>query len=199
MIFFRKMSQILNPRFPDGLEELPPPDRRNVIDHYKYWEHEAIVADLDQRRTELVVVCENFAYDFNIATVVRNSNAFLSKCIWIVGRRRFDRRGTCGTHKYEHIHHAEDIDSVLAHYPRHQIVAVDNVESATEINDYRWHQKSVVIFGQESIGVSNCALARAGETIYIPQIGSTRSLNVGTASGIVMYDYAVKAHKHILS
>jgi tRNA G18 (ribose-2'-O)-methylase SpoU len=189
----------LNPRFPDGLEESPPEDRRNVIDPYKYWEHEAIVADLDTRRTELVVVCENFAYDFNIATVVRNSNAFLCNCLWIVGRKRFDRRGTCGTHKYEHIHHAESIDEVLAGYKDHRIVTVDNVESATPINEYRWRDKTVMIFGQESIGVSNIALARADDIIYIPQIGSTRSLNVGTASGIAMYDYAVKAHKHYLT
>lgn len=193
------MTTIVNPRFPDGLETSPLEDRRNVIDHYKFWAHEAIVADLDTKRTELVVVCENFAYDFNIATVVRNANAFLANCIWIVGRKNFDRRGTCGTHKYEHIHHAKSIDEVLLHYEGYRVVAVDNIDGAEPINEYRWYQKSVVVFGQESIGVSNCALARAGDLIYIPQIGSTRSLNVGTASGIAMYDYATKAHKHYLS
>ena len=191
--------QILNPKFPDGLEQSSPHDRRNVIDHYKYWEHEAIVADLDQKRSELVVVCENFAYDFNIATVVRNSNAFLTKCVWIVGRKKFDRRGTCGTHKYEHIHNAESIEEVLAHYDRHRVVAIDNVESASPINEYRWHRRSVVIFGQEQIGLSNNSLARADDVIYIPQVGSTRSINVGSASAISMYDYSAKEHKHILN
>jgi tRNA G18 (ribose-2'-O)-methylase SpoU len=193
------MSTITNPRFPDGLEESPLEDRRNIIDHYKFWEHEAIVADLDKKRTELVVVCENFAYDFNIATVIRNSNAFLAKCVWIVGRKRYDRRGACGTHKYEHVNHAKDIDSVLENYPQHRIVAVDNVESAAAINEYRWHDKCVVVFGQEQIGVSNNSLARADDVIYIPQIGSTRSINVGTASGIAMYSYMATATKHLLS
>jgi tRNA G18 (ribose-2'-O)-methylase SpoU len=193
------MATTINPRFPDGLEGISPHDRRNVIDHYKYWEHEAIVADLDSKRTELVVVCENFAYDFNIATVVRNANAFVAKCLWIVGRKKFDRRGTCGTHKYEHIHNAESIDEVLAHYPKHNVVAIDNVESASPINDYRWHQRSIVIFGQEQIGVSNNSLARAADIVYIPQMGSTRSLNVGTASGIAMYDYMTKSNKHFLN
>jgi tRNA G18 (ribose-2'-O)-methylase SpoU len=186
------MSEIRNENWPDGLEKSPVEDRRNVIDHYKYWEHAAIVADLDTKRSELVVVCENFAYDFNIATVVRNSNAFLSKCVWIVGRKRYDRRGTCGTHKYEHIHHAESIDEVLSNYADHRIIAIDNVESASPVNEYHWQEKSLVIFGQESIGLSNIALARAADVVYIPQIGSTRSLNVGTASGIAMYDYSTK-------
>jgi tRNA G18 (ribose-2'-O)-methylase SpoU len=187
------MSDLRNPNFPDGLETSPIEDRRNVIDHYKFWEHEAIVADLDTRRSELVIVCENFAYDFNIATVVRNCNAFLPKCIWVVGRKRFDRRGTCGTHKYEHIHHAESVDEVLGAHPDHWIVAIDNVDGARPIRDYKWPEKTIMIFGQESIGVSNNALARAGDVVYIPQIGSTRSINVGTASGIALYDYSTKA------
>ena len=191
--------KILNPNFPDGLEQVSPHDRRNVIDHYKYWEHEAIVADLDTRRNELVIVCENFAYDFNISTVVRNSNAFLCNCIWIVGRKKFDRRGACGTHKYEHIHHAESTDEVLSNYDGYRIVAVDNVDGAQTINDYRWWQRSIMILGQEQIGVSNNSLARADDIVFIPQVGSTRSINVGSASAIAMYDYTAKAHKHILN
>ena len=181
------------------MEEASPEDRRNVIDHYKYWEHEAIVADLDKKRTELVVVCENFAYDFNIATVVRNSNAFLCESVWVVGRKRFDRRGTCGTHKYEHIHHAVDLNDVLSHYRRHRIVAIDNVEKAQSIVDYKWRDKSIIILGQEQIGISNSSLARADDIVYIPQIGSTRSINVGSASAIAMYDYAAKSHQHYLT
>lgn len=191
--------KILNPNFPDGLEQVSPHDRRNVIDHYKYWEHEAIVADLDTRRNELVIVCENFAYDFNISTVVRNSNAFLCNCIWIIGRKKFDRRGACGTHKYEHIHHAESIDEVLSNYDGYRIVAVDNVDDARTINDYRWWQRSIMILGQEQIGVSNNSLARADDIIFIPQVGSTRSINVGSASAIVMYDYMTKAERHFLT
>lgn len=193
------MTRILNPNFPDGLEQTSPHDRRNVIDHYKYWEHEAIVADLDTKRSELVVVCENFAYDFNIATVVRNSNAFLCKCVWIVGRKRFDRRGTCGTHKYEHIHHAENVDEVFSCYERYRVVAIDNVEEAQPITDYKWWDKSIIVLGQEQIGLSNNSLTRADDIVYIPQVGSTRSINVGSASAIAMYDYAAKAQSHYLT
>ena len=57
---------------PDDL----PQDRRNLIDPYKYWSEEAVIADLDTRRHQFVVLCENLAYDFNISTVVRNANAF---------------------------------------------------------------------------------------------------------------------------
>ena len=51
-------------------------DRRNVVDRYRYWRLEAIVADLDPRRHPFHVAVENWAHDFNIGSVVRTANAF---------------------------------------------------------------------------------------------------------------------------
>ncbi len=56
----------------------PTGDRRNVVDRYRYWRHEAIVADLDTRRHDFHVAIENWQHDLNIGTVVRNANAFLA-------------------------------------------------------------------------------------------------------------------------
>jgi hypothetical protein len=44
-------------------------DRRNVIDRYRYWSNDAIVADLDTRRHPFHVAIENFQHDRNIGTV----------------------------------------------------------------------------------------------------------------------------------
>jgi len=167
-------------------------DPRNLIDHFKYWKHDAIVAALDTRRHEFVVVRENFAYDVNIATAIRNANAFLAREIWIVGRRRFDRRGAMGTHRYQHVHYTKDESQLLDRFKAEgmRIVVVDNVNEAHSLIDYSWQPKSVLVFGQEQIGVSAEALARADDVVYIPQYGSTRSINVGTASGIAMFSYA---------
>ena len=106
----RPMASHENPDFPS---ERALADPRNLIDHFKYWRHDAILAALDARRHEFVVVLENFAYDFNIATAIRNANAFLAREVWIVGRRRFDRRGAMGTHRYQHVHHTKDEPALL--------------------------------------------------------------------------------------
>jgi tRNA G18 (ribose-2'-O)-methylase SpoU len=183
------MSGLENHNFP-GDEKLRDP--RNLIDHFKYWRHDAILAALDARRHEFVVVLENFAYDFNIATAIRNANAFLAREVWIVGRRRFDRRGAMGTHRYQHVHHSDDEPALLARFKDEgmRIVAVDNVPGAASLIGYQWAAKSVLVFGQEQIGVAPHALRAADDVVYIPQYGSTRSINVGTASGITMYSYA---------
>ena len=56
-------------------ELLAEGDTRNVVDAYRYWKREAIVADIDARRHPLHVAIENFAHDANIGTVVRTANA----------------------------------------------------------------------------------------------------------------------------
>lgn len=167
-------------------------DPRNLIDHYKYWEDDAIRAALDKKRFPFAVLCENFGNDFNISTVIRNANAFTAKEVWICGRRKWDKRGAVGTYHYEHIKYAEtSLEVILAFKEQgYKIVAVDMVDNAANINDYTWREKTLMIFGQEQLGVSQEALDNADDVVYIPQYGSTRSINVGTAAGIAMNSYA---------
>lgn len=171
-----------------------PGDRRNVIDHFKYWSDEAIKVALDERRLPFAIMLENFAHDFNIACAIRNGNAFSTGEVWIVGRRKWDKRGAVGTYKYEHIHYADTSEEVIERFRErgYRIVAVDNLDGACELQRYRWEPKSLMMFGQESIGLSQRALDLADDLVYIPQTGSTRSINVGAASAVLMYDYVSK-------
>ena len=82
-------------------------DRRNVVDRYRYWTMEAIVADLDRRRHDFHVAIENWQHDFNIGTIVRTANAFLAAEVHIVGNRRWNRRGAMVTDRYQHVRHHE--------------------------------------------------------------------------------------------
>ena len=86
-------------------EDAEGPDTRNVIDRYKGWPMERIVADLDSRRHDFHVAIENWQHDFNIGSVVRTANAFLAKEVHIIGNRRWNRRGAMVTDRYQHIRH----------------------------------------------------------------------------------------------
>ena len=66
---------------PDSLldpELLLNGDTRNVLDQYRYWKMEAIIASLDQRRHKYHVAIENWQHDLNIGSIVRSANAFLA-------------------------------------------------------------------------------------------------------------------------
>jgi len=177
-------------------------ESRNIIDHYHYWKHEAILADLDARANNFTVLCSNLYNDFNIATCIRNANAFLAKKVVIYGSKQYDRRGTVGTHHYVRMLHAgtfsrlgETLDSLKQEVGMDlHLVAVDNVPKARRLDSYAWPKDKhvVMIFGQEQVGVPQELLELANDTVYIAQYGSVRSLNVGTASGVVMYDYCAK-------
>lgn len=177
-------------------------ETRNIIDHYHYWKHEAILADLDEKANNFSIICSNLYNDFNIATCIRNANAFCSKRVVVYGNKQFDRRGTVGTHHYVRMRHARTLQclseqikelSADTRQPLH-LVAVDNISSACPVDTYEWPKDKhvVMIFGQEQVGVPPELLELAQDCVYIRQYGSVRSLNVGTASGVVMYDYCSK-------
>ncbi len=166
-------------------------DRRNVVDRYRYWRTEAIVADLDTRRHPFHVAIENWQHDLNIGTVVRNANAFLASSVRIVGRRRWNRRGAMVTDRYQHVdHHASIADfAAWADGEGLPLVAIDNLPGAVPIDRAELPRRCVLVFGQEGGGLSEAARDAAKMVCSIRQFGSTRSINAGVASGIAMYEW----------
>jgi len=176
-----------DPRFDPEL--LAQGDTRNVVDHYRYWRREAIVADLYRRRHPLHVAIENFAHDANIGTVVRTANAFAARAVHIVGRRRWNRRGAMVTDRYQHLNHHPDVASLLAFAGTAglTVVAVDNLPGSVPVETAELPRDCLLLFGGESAGLSEQARAGAAATVSIAQFGSTRSINVGVAAGIAMH------------
>jgi tRNA G18 (ribose-2'-O)-methylase SpoU len=166
-------------------------DSRNVIDRYRYWSMEAIVADLDARRHPFHVAIENWQHDLNIGSIVRTANAFLADTVHIVGRRRWNKRGAMVTDKYQHIVHHEDVAALVAWATERglPIVAVDNVEGSVPIEGTALPERCVLLFGQEGPGLSPEALAASELAVEITQYGSTRSINASAAAAIVMYEW----------
>jgi tRNA G18 (ribose-2'-O)-methylase SpoU len=164
-------------------------DRRNVVDAYRYWRRDAVIADLDDRRHDFHVAIENFQHDHNIGTVVRTANAFAARAVHIVGRRRWNRRGAMVTDRYQHIDHHPDVDSLLSFAAAEElsVVAVDNTPGACRIETASLPRRCVLLFGQEGPGLTPAAHEAASMVVSIAQFGSTRSINAGVAAGIVMH------------
>jgi tRNA G18 (ribose-2'-O)-methylase SpoU len=167
-------------------------DRRNVLDVYRYWSVEAIVADLDTRRHPFHVAIENWEHDRNIGTVVRTANAFLAAEVHIVGKRKWNRRGAMMTDIYQHVRHHESIESLLDWAAAHDdgplpVIGVDNLPGSVPIESTELPERCLLLFGQEGPGLSAAAHAAAEQVCSIAQFGSTRSINAGVAAGIAMH------------
>ncbi|RIX33876.1 RNA methyltransferase [Corynebacterium falsenii] len=176
-------------------ELLDEGDRRNVVDAYRYWTREAIVADIDQRRHSLHIAIENFENDSNIGTVVRTANAFAVDTVHIVGRRRWNRRGAMVTDRYQHLQHHTTVGEVLDFAAERglEVVAVDNTPGSVPLETAELPERCLLLFGQEGPGVTAEAQAGARMTVSIAQFGSTRSINAGVAAGIAMHAW-VRQH-----
>jgi tRNA G18 (ribose-2'-O)-methylase SpoU len=176
-----------DPRYDDDL--LRDGDRRNVVDRYRYWTVEAIVADLDTTRHPFHVAIENLAHDFNIGSVVRTANAFNAASVHIVGRRRWNRRGAMVTDRYLHVVHDDDAAALAAwaHDSGLVLVGVDNLPGSVPLETTDLPRDCVLLFGQEGTGLSDAARAACDRSVSIAQFGSTRSINVGAAAAIAMH------------
>ncbi|MFH0411525.1 TrmH family RNA methyltransferase [Corynebacterium sp. L4756] len=164
-------------------------DRRNVVDAYRYWSREAIVADIDTRRHSLHIAIENFEHDANIGTVVRTANAFAVDTVHIVGRRRWNRRGAMVTDRYQHLAHHDTVAELMTWAREHDlvVVAIDNTPGSVPLETATLPERCLLLFGQEGPGVTEEAQAGATMTASIAQFGSTRSINAGVAAGIAMH------------
>lgn len=169
-------------------------DSRNVVDRYRYWRLDAIVADLDQRRHSLHIAIENLQHDFNIGSIVRTANAFLVAEVHIVGKRRWNRRGAMVTDRYQHIRHHDTPDELAQWCAGHDlpIIGIDNEPNALPLEDYALPEQCLLFFGQESTGLSSEALAHCEQILAIAQFGSTRSINVGAAAAIAMHTWVTQ-------
>ncbi len=170
-------------------------DRRNVVDRYRYWTVEAIVADLDTRRHDFHVAIENWQHDFNIGTIVRSANAFLAAEVHIVGRRRWNRRGAMVTDRYQHVRHHEDADALAAYLhslPEPvRLMGIDNLPGSSHLETMQVPRRVCFLFGQEGPGLSEGAREACDGTFSIAQFGSTRSINASAAAAIAMHSWIV--------
>lgn len=176
-------------------ELLASGDSRNVVDKYRYWRNEAIVADLDKRRTSLEIAIENLAHDFNMGTIVRTANAFNTRCVHVIGRRQWNKRGAMVTNRYLTVKHHSDITQFIESVKNRPLIAVDNQPGAQTLSEFSFPKNSILIFGSEAEGISSELLNHCQAMVEIEQFGSTRSINVGVAAGIVMYEYM---RQHVL-
>ena len=111
-----------------------------------------------------------------------------------MGKKRFDRRGTVGTHHYVDLKFLDGgIPELVELKKRYTFIAIDNNISDThKLREFDWNtleKPPLVFFGEEGLGLTEEVLNLCDYRIEIEQYGSVRSLNVGTSSGLLLYEF----------
>lgn len=165
----------------------------NVIEKYKNLPIDDIRAHLDRQRVPFAALISQVEGDFNISTMIRNANAFGAKEVFYYGRKKYDKRGTVGTHHYIDVNFLSSFEEVVALKEKYYFVAMDILPGVSKpIESYSWKENTLMCFGEEQLGLQKEVLDLCEDIIEISQIGSVPSLNVGTASGIAFHDFLNK-------
>jgi tRNA G18 (ribose-2'-O)-methylase SpoU len=184
---------MMNTMQSDSLDEnlLASGDSRNVVDKYKNWTVDAIKEDLASRAFEIHVAIENFQHDINIGSIVRSANAFNVRAVHIIGKRHWNRRGAMATEKYLELFHHPTVEDFFAWVKQNKldVIGIDNVPGSTDLQKAKLPKNAVYVFGQEGPGLSEEIRRGCHDIVAIKQYGSTRSVNVGVAAGIILYEW----------
>lgn len=171
---------------PDLLEN---GDFRNVEDQFRYWKVEAIKDAISEKSTGLEIAIENLGHDFNIGSIVRSANALGVSRVHIIGKKRWNRRGAMVTDRYMCVDHfataAEFLEDVSARGL--EVIGIDNIDGSTPLENANLPAKAVLVFGEESAGLSEQMANACAQILHITQSGSTRSMNVGHAAAVAMW------------
>lgn len=169
-------------------------DQRNVLDEYRYWTVDAIVADLNTKRNPLHIAVENWKHDLNIGSLIRTANAFNVTGIHIVGKRDWNRRGAMVTDRYMSVQHHPTVKD-FADWAKERelpIIGIDNIDVSKSLEHRPLPKECVLFFGQEGSGMSDEAVAVCEVVLAINQYGSTRSINASAAGAIAMYAWGLQ-------
>ena len=169
-------------------------DTRNVLDHFRYWKMEAIVAELDSRRHKYHVAIENWQHDLNIGSIVRTANAFNASYVHIVGKRDWNKRGAMVTDRYLTVLHHPTVADFAQWCSDNSlpIIGIDNLPTSRNLEGSDVPESCVLLFGQEGAGMSDEAIEVCDVLYAIEQYGSTRSMNASAAAAIAVYHWALQ-------
>ena len=156
----------------------------------------------------LIAVIENPSDIKNIGTVIRNVNALGVEKTYIVDSRKAlpddwedmrERKSLSKTSvsaiKWSFVKRFDSTESCVEHLEKNRfmsIVTSPHVKGKNNIvlheGDYTTQIRLAVWFGNESKGISDLAIEKSEMCVSIPMYGMIESLNLGTSTGIVLYE-----------
>lgn len=160
------------------------------------------------RCKNLIAVIENPKDIKNIGTIIRNVNALGVEKAYVVDPKKAlpddwqemrEKRALSKTSvsaiKWSFVKRFDSTEACINHLEQNRFVSIvtsphlkGRNNAVLDEADYTIYTKLAVWFGNESIGISDLAVEHSDLCVSIPMFGMIESLNLGTTSGIVLYE-----------
>lgn len=158
----------------------------------------------------VALMLHNLHGDINVGMSIRTATILGCSDVYIVGRRKYDRRSEVGAKHYIHIHRFPTITSSF--FEENKLLPIFLEQGGQPLEDFSFKSylpghlqkgwRVVFVVGSESHGIPAALLKSVKAPIVsISQYGVLRSLNVSIAASIVLYEYTNQwriSRKHLL-
>ena len=162
----------------------------------------------EHRCKNLIAVIEDPRDIKNIGTIIRNVNALGVEKAYIVDPKKAlpddwqdmrEKKSLSKTSvsaiKWSFVKRFDSTEDCIAHLEQNRFVSIvtsphvkGTKNAVLDEADYTVYTKLAVWFGNEARGISDLAVAHSEMCVSIPMFGMIESLNLGTTSGIVLYE-----------
>ena len=181
----------------------------NVHDHLKGCSVEEMRVMCDADRLPFGVCVLNITGELNVGTIVRSALLTGARKVGIIGRRKYDKRGTVGSYNYVDVERVDGLnDDGLTINPNvfwnwmkenhfHPVFVEQGGITLNEVDwekidgdcDHYYASHPCLVFGNENRGVQDDILHWSDDSVIVSlnQRGVIRSFNVASAAAIVMY------------
>jgi len=159
------------------------------------------------RCKNLIVVLENPKTIENVGSTLRNVDALGAEKLYVVDGYKLlpddwqsmrDRKSlnkiSASAIKWAYVHPFPTVEECINHLKKNDFISVvtsPHIKGKTNVilEDGKYTQKRLAVwFGNESHGISQTAIDNSEFCINIPMSGIIESLNLGTSTGIVLYE-----------
>lgn len=141
----------------------------------------------------------NLSGDMNVGMSIRTAVIFGCSDVYIVGRRKYDRRPEVGAKNYIQLHRVPELTPQF--FEEKKLLPIFLEQGGTPLEDFSFKPylsrqlpegyKVVLVVGSESFGLPPGLLkSHQAPILTISQYGVMRSLNVAIAASIVLYEYS---------
>jgi tRNA (guanosine-2'-O-)-methyltransferase len=150
---------------------------------------------LSHRQADLTVLLENVFDPHNISAVMRTCDAVGIQHIYILNDRipphkKWSHKTSSTADKWLTIHQYDDAEKCFADLRKKygKIYTSYLGEGSADIFEMDFTGSMVLVFGNETVGVSEHIRKYADGNFIIPQVGVIKSLNISVACAVTLYE-----------
>jgi len=158
------------------------------------------ISDISTNRTAITIILDNVKNPANIGMIFRIADAIRAEKIILYfetnqhGVEKFVKSSR-STEKYVNYQIVTNFLFIEELKNTHQIIALEKTNNSIDYQNFLPKDKIALIIGSENFGVSEQLLKIVEQSIHLPMLGVNTSINVATASSVVLYDILLKMNK----